>query len=47
MELMKLKDEWRFVITDGALSAMTCGTTLMLMSCVGSWAFPAPVYIYI
>ena len=40
---MKVKDEWRFAIIDGALSVMTCGTTMMLVLYVDNWDFLPPV----
>ena len=40
---MKVKEEWRFAIIDGALFVMTYGTTMMLVLYVDNWDFLPPV----
>ena len=44
---MKLKDEWRSVIGDGAQSVTICGTIMMLVWCADNWDFLPPVCVHL
>ena len=43
---MKVRDEWRSVIGDGAQFVMICGTIMMLVWCADSWDFLPQVCVH-